>query len=141
MKWRIHAATQRGATSNEATILITLATSFPNGGCTLPRPKLERGADATRHFCRRLPTSRRTLGHGPQLLLTAEVYKNHKMTRWTTVRGDLEKAGATVEDKEVVVDKNLVTSRQPEDIPAFVKESLALLSGGTQSFETQRVAP
>ena len=65
--------------------------------------------------------------HGPQLLLTADEYKGHRMTAWKTVLGDLKKAGADVVDQEVVVDKNLVTSRMPADIPAFVRESLKLL--------------
>lgn len=64
--------------------------------------------------------------HGPQLLLTADEYKNHRMTAWKTVQGDLKKAGANVVDQEVVTDRNLVTSRQPSDIPAFVRESLKL---------------
>ena len=65
--------------------------------------------------------------HGPQLLLTADEYKGHKMTAWKTVLGDLKKAGANVVDQEVVVDGNLVTSRQPSDIPAFIRESLKVL--------------
>ena len=67
--------------------------------------------------------------HGPQLLLTANDSGkwNHRMTAWKTVQGDLKKAGADVVDQEVVVDKNLVTSRQPSDIPAFVRESLKML--------------
>lgn len=64
--------------------------------------------------------------HGPQLLLTADEFKHHRMTAWKTVQGDLKKAGADVTDQEVVVDRNLVTSRQPTDIPAFVRESLKL---------------
>lgn len=68
--------------------------------------------------------------HGPQLLLTANDSGrwNHRMTAWKTVQGDLKKAGADVVDQEVVVDKNLVTSRQPSDIPAFIRESERLLS-------------
>jgi protease I len=67
--------------------------------------------------------------HGPQLLLTANDSGkwNHRMTAWKTVQGDLKKAGADVVDEEVVVDRNLVTSRQPQDIPAFVRESLKML--------------
>ncbi len=65
--------------------------------------------------------------HGPQLLLTADEFKNHKMTAWKTIQGDLKRAGANVVDQEVVVDRNLVTSRQPSDIPAFIRESLKLL--------------
>jgi protease I len=65
--------------------------------------------------------------HGPQLLLTADEYKGHKLTAWKTIQGDLKKAGANVVDQEVVVDGNLVTSRQPSDIPAFIRESLKVL--------------
>jgi protease I len=50
------------------------------------------------------------------------------MTAWKTVLSDLEKAGADVVDQEVVVDGNLVTSRQPSDIPAFSRESLKVLA-------------
>jgi protease I len=65
--------------------------------------------------------------HGPQLLLTADEFKDHRMTAWKTVQGDLKKAGADVVDQEVMVDRNLVTSRQPSDIPAFIRESLKVL--------------
>ncbi|HET7421153.1 MAG TPA: type 1 glutamine amidotransferase domain-containing protein [Candidatus Dormibacteraeota bacterium] len=65
--------------------------------------------------------------HGPQLLLTADEYRGRRMTAWKTVQGDLRKAGADVVDQEVVVDRNLVTSRQPSDIPAFVRESLQVI--------------
>jgi protease I len=65
--------------------------------------------------------------HGPQLMLTADTYRDHQMTAWKTIQGDLQKAGANVVDQEVVVDRNLVTSRQPSDIPAFIRESLNLL--------------
>jgi protease I len=65
--------------------------------------------------------------HGPQLLLTADEFKGHRMTAWKTVQGDLKKAGANVVDQEVVVDHNLVTSRQPSDIPAFIRESMKIL--------------
>ena len=65
--------------------------------------------------------------HGPQLLLTAEEHKRHRMTAWKTIQGDLKKAGADVVDKEVVVDRNLVTSRMPDDLPAFIRESLKVL--------------
>jgi protease I len=65
--------------------------------------------------------------HGPQLFLTAGTFKNHRMTAWKTIQGDLRLAGADVVDQEVVVDRNLVTSRQPQDIPAFIRETLQLL--------------
>jgi protease I len=65
--------------------------------------------------------------HGPQLLLTARVYKGRKMTAWKTIQDDLSQVGTNVVDQEVVVDRNLVTSRQPSDIPAFIRESIKLL--------------
>ena len=68
--------------------------------------------------------------HGPQLLITANMVRGHKMTAWKTVQVDLKNAGAQVIDREVVVDGNLVTSRQPQDLDAFVRESLAHLADG-----------
>lgn len=65
--------------------------------------------------------------HGPQLLLTAGVVKGRTLTAWKTVQADLREAGANVQDREVVVDRNLVTSRQPDDLDAFTRESLAML--------------
>jgi protease I len=65
--------------------------------------------------------------HGPQLLISAGVVKGRKLTAWQTIQDDLRQAGANVVDQEVVVDKNLITSRKPADIPAFIRESLKLL--------------
>jgi protease I len=65
--------------------------------------------------------------HGPQLFLTAGTHRDHRLTAWKTIQVDLKLAGAKVVDEEVCVDRNLVTSRQPQDIPAFIRESLKLL--------------
>jgi protease I len=65
--------------------------------------------------------------HGPQLFITAGTYKEHRLTAWRTIQGDLRLLGANVVDEEVVVDRNVVTSRQPQDLPAFIRESLRLL--------------
>lgn len=65
--------------------------------------------------------------HGPQLLMAADMVDGRRLTAWKTVQRDLEHTGADVVDQEVVVDDNLVTSRQPSDIPAFIRESLQLL--------------
>ncbi|WP_064094196.1 type 1 glutamine amidotransferase domain-containing protein [Rossellomorea aquimaris] len=67
--------------------------------------------------------------HGPQLLITAKALEGRKATGFKSIKVDMEYAGATYEDKEVVVCGNqLVTSRTPDDLPAFNRESLALLS-------------
>jgi protease I len=66
--------------------------------------------------------------HGPWTLINAGLVKGHTMTSWPSLRKDLENAGATWEDREVVKDGQLITSRKPDDIPAFVHaviESLA----------------
>jgi protease I len=57
--------------------------------------------------------------HGPQLLIEAEVVRGRKMTSYPSVKKDLMNAGANWVDEEVVVDNGLVTSRKPDDIPAF----------------------
>jgi len=66
--------------------------------------------------------------HGPQLLITAKTLEGRDATGYKSIRVDMEYAGAKYADKEVVVCQNqLVTSRTPDDIPAFTRESLKLL--------------
>lgn len=59
--------------------------------------------------------------HGPQLFIQTGLTNGRTMTSYITVQPDLRYAGATIKDQEVVVDGKLVTSRTPEDIPAFNK--------------------
>ncbi|WP_430791254.1 type 1 glutamine amidotransferase domain-containing protein [Virgibacillus flavescens] len=66
--------------------------------------------------------------HGPQLLITAKSLEGRKATGFKSIQVDMDYAGADVKDEEVVVCGNqLVTSRTPDDIPAFNRESLNLL--------------
>ncbi len=66
--------------------------------------------------------------HGPQLLITAKTLEGRDVTGYKSIKVDLENAGATYHDEEVFVCQNqLVTSRTPDDLPAFIKESLKLL--------------
>ena len=65
--------------------------------------------------------------HAPQLLITARALKNRKVTGWKSIVQDIKNAGAEFVDKEVVVDGNLVSSRQPSDIHAFVRAALEKL--------------
>jgi len=58
--------------------------------------------------------------HGPWTLINAGLVKGHTVTSWPSLRVDLENAGATWEDRDVVTDGQLITSRKPDDIPAFV---------------------
>lgn len=59
--------------------------------------------------------------HGPWLLVEADVVMGRRVTSWPSIRTDLRNAGADVVDEQVVVDGNLITSRKPDDIPAFAK--------------------
>ncbi|MFO0750535.1 MAG: type 1 glutamine amidotransferase domain-containing protein [Myxococcota bacterium] len=65
--------------------------------------------------------------HGPQLLIAADMVRGRTLTGWPSVQTELSQAGAKAVDREVVVDGNIVTSRKPEDLPAFVRQSLAAL--------------
>ncbi|HEV2320613.1 MAG TPA: type 1 glutamine amidotransferase domain-containing protein [Verrucomicrobiae bacterium] len=57
--------------------------------------------------------------HGPQLLIEADVVRGRKLTSFASIKTDLKNAGAQWVDQEVVVDNGLVTSRSPDDLPAF----------------------
>lgn len=64
--------------------------------------------------------------HAPWLLVSAGLAKGRHLTSYHTIQDDMRNAGAKWEDREVIVDRNLVTSRQPSDIPAFNREMIAL---------------
>jgi protease I len=66
--------------------------------------------------------------HGPWTVLEAGAARGRRMTSWPSLKTDLRNAGAQWVDEEVVVDGNLVTSRKPDDIPAFNREMLALFA-------------
>ncbi|MGD1920521.1 MAG: type 1 glutamine amidotransferase domain-containing protein [Pleurocapsa sp.] len=66
--------------------------------------------------------------HGPWTLIEADVVQGRKITSWSSLKTDLTNAGATWVDESVVVDGNLITSRNPDDIPWFLNGSIALFS-------------
>lgn len=66
--------------------------------------------------------------HAPWELISAGLAQGRTMTSYYTIQDDVRNAGATWRDKEFVVDGNLVTSRQPSDLPAFNREMLALFA-------------
>lgn len=68
--------------------------------------------------------------HGPWTLVEADVLKGKTLTSWPSLKTDLRNAGANWVDQEVVTDQNLITSRKPDDLPAFnraIIESFAQL--------------
>lgn len=67
--------------------------------------------------------------HGPWTLIDADLVTGKRMTSWPTLQMDLQNAGAEWSDEQVVVDGKLVTSRKPDDIPAFNQAILSELQG------------
>lgn len=65
--------------------------------------------------------------HGPQLLISADVVKGHRVTSWPSVAVDLKNAGAIWVDEPVVRDGNIITSRRPVDLPKFNKAIIETL--------------
>jgi protease I len=70
--------------------------------------------------------------HGPWMLIEADVVRGRMLTSWPSLRTDLRNAGATWTDREVVTDRSLVTSRMPDDIPAFNARMIALFESTDQ---------
>lgn len=68
--------------------------------------------------------------HAPWTLIEADVVKGRTVTSWSSLRTDLENAGAKWVDQEVVVDNGLVTSRNPQDLPAFNKKMIEEFAEG-----------
>ncbi len=68
--------------------------------------------------------------HGPWVLIEAGIAKGRRMTSWPAIQSDLRNAGATWVDEEVVVDDGVVTSRKPDDIPAFNRKLIEEIAEG-----------
>ncbi|MFK4873268.1 type 1 glutamine amidotransferase domain-containing protein [Novosphingobium sp. ZW T3_23] len=69
--------------------------------------------------------------HGPWLLVEADVVRGRTVTSWPSIRTDLRNAGAEVVDQEVTVDGLLITSRKPDDIPAFSRAVIEAVQNAT----------
>jgi len=74
--------------------------------------------------------------HGPWLLVEADVVDGRTVTSWPSLRTDLRNAGANWVDEEVVVDDGLVTSRNPDDLPAFCSKLIEEFSEGKHEEQT-----
>jgi protease I len=75
-------------------------------------------------FVRRFAEAERPIAaicHGPWTLIEAEAVKGKRITSWPSLKTDLENAGAHWVDEEVVVEGKLITSRKPDDLPAFCR--------------------
>jgi protease I len=76
--------------------------------------------------------------HGPWMLVEADVVRGRPLTSWPSLRTDIRNAGGNRVDREVVTDKGLVTSRKPDDIPAFNRKMLEELAEGRHAPEGGR---
>ena len=77
--------------------------------------------------------------HGPWTLVEADVLRGRKITSFPSVKTDIENAGGTWVDEEVVVDNGLVSSRKPDDLPAFCAKLVEELCEGTHEGQRQSV--
>jgi protease I len=99
---------------------------LPGGKAPEVIRKEKEALEIAKHFFQKnKPVS--AICHGPQTLISAGLLTGRHATCYKTVAKEMKDAGALYEDKEVVVDGNLVTSRQPSDLPAFLKETIKLL--------------
>lgn len=101
---------------------------LPGGKAPETIRKEKKAIEIARHFFQKnKPVS--AICHGPQTLITAGLLKGRHATCYKSVAQEMKDAGAIYEGKEVVVDGNLVTSRQPSDLPAFLRETMKKLKG------------
>ena len=71
--------------------------------------------------------------HAPWMLVEADVVRGRSVTSWPSLQTDLRNAGADWVDEEVVVDRGLVTSRKPDDIPAFNEKMIEEFGEGVHA--------
>jgi protease I len=92
---------------------------LPGGTCNPDRLRMDEDAVG---FVRDFVNSGKPVAaicHGPWTLLEADVLRGRRLTSFPSLRTDLRNAGAEVVDEEVVIDDNIITSRNPDDLPAF----------------------
>ena len=107
--------------------LLIIPGGFPDGAPATVR-KIEKAQDITKFFFKEnKPVA--SICHGPWTLVSAGVVKGRHLTSFwhDGVPEEIKEAGGAWEDKEVVVDRNLVTSRWPMDLPAFMREIMKMI--------------
>jgi protease I len=96
-------------------------------------PDQLRGDENAVHFVRDFGESGKPMAvicHGPWMLVESGLARGRTLTSWPTLRTDIENAGGKWVDKEVVVDNGIVTSRKPDDIPAFNRKMIEEFAEG-----------
>ena len=107
--------------------LLLIPGGSPGGAPSVVRNDIKAQAIAKSFFKSNKPVS--SICHGPWLLASSGLVKGRRLTSYwyDGVPEDIRKAGGIYEDKEVVVDGNLVTSRFPGDLPAFMRETMRIV--------------
>lgn len=107
--------------------LLLIPGGFPDGAPATVRKITKAQQIAKSFFAKNKPVA--SICHGPWLLVSADLVRGRRLTSYWQdgVPEEIKAAGGIYEDAEVVVDGNLVTSRWPMDLPAFVRETLKLL--------------
>ena len=115
-------------------------------GLVLPggvaNPDFLRADEGAVTFVRRFFEQGKPVGaicHGPGTLVEADVVKGRKLTSWPSLQTDIRNAGGNWVDEEVVVDGRLVTSRKPDDIPAFNAKLVEELAEGVHEEQRESV--
>ena len=99
---------------------------LPGGKAPEAVRKEKEALDIAKHFFEKnKPVA--AICHGPQTLISAGLLKGRHATCYKSVAREMKESGALYEDSEVVVDGNLITSRQPSDLPAFMRETMKLI--------------
>jgi protease I len=107
---------------------------LPGGDATEAVRKEPKAVEIARDFfMKNKPVA--AICHGPQTLIAAGLLKGRRATGDQSVIDELISAGAIYEYKEVVVDGNLVTSRRPSDLPAFMRETMKMIRGKVQKLK------
>jgi len=78
--------------------------------------------------------------HGPWLLVSAGLVEGRTLTSWPSLQDDIRNAGGNWVDREVVVDANWISSRKPDDLPAFNRELIAALAGAPDNVSVMPLA-
>jgi deglycase len=102
-------------------------------------PDQLRGDENAVGFVRSFAESKKPMAvicHGPWVLVESGVVRGKTVTSWPTLQTDIRNAGGTWVDKEVVVDEGIVTSRKPDDIPAFNKKMIEEFCEGPHADRT-----
>jgi protease I len=92
----------------------------PGGTVNADRIRVERAAQELVRAVDRAGKPLAVICHGPWLLVSAGLVEGRRLTSYASVADDIHNAGGTWVDEEVVVDGNLITSRDPDDLPAFI---------------------